>query len=519
MIPLYSNSQIRALDSFAINKLQVPGIVLMENAALGIAEIILSRFPEISSVGIICGKGNNGGDGFAVARQLSNKGIDVQVIYLGDPISMSEDCRTNFEICNNLIQLRKNLKLTQFSGIKQLKLIQNSDLIIDAILGSGFSGDLKEPIVSIINELNKFRAIKIAVDVPTGLNADTGSGNLIFNSDLTITLGEFKKGLFVNKGYEFCGQIVLREIGVGRDYFENILTDTFLIEPEDAYEFIPKRNKRINKYSAGKVLTIAGSYQYPGAAILSAGSVLYSGAGASILAIPKSVKKFIHKKFTELVVQSYGSEQSNYLTPDDYKNLEQKIKWADVVALGPGIGREEDTIKFVHQFLKKKDFNFAVIDADALFALKDILAKTDLRKCILTPHYGEFCSLTSLSIEELEKDVIQVGKEFAQKYKTTLVLKGAPTITFSSDGNCFINSTGNNGLAKFGSGDVLTGMIAGFYSQIKNSINAALLAVYLHGLTADLLLNRKTEFGIVASELMKNIPASINFIKRSFEKN
>ena len=514
MIPLYSNSQIRALDSFAINKFQMPGIVLMENAALGIAEIILSRFPEISSVGIVCGKGNNGGDGFAVARQLSNKGIDVQVIYLGDPISMSEDCRTNFEICNNLIQLRKNLKLTQFSGIKQLKLIQNSDLIIDAILGSGFSGDLKEPIVSIINELNKFRAIKIAVDVPTGLNADTGSGDLIFNSDLTITLGEFKKGLFVNKGYEFCG-----EIGVGRDYFENILTDTFLIEPEDAYEFIPKRNKRINKYSAGKVLTIAGSYQYPGAAMLSAGSVLYSGAGASILAIPKSVKKFIHKKFTELVVQSYGSEQSNDLTPDDYKNLEQKIKWAVVVALGSGIGREEDTIKFVHQFLKKKDFNFAVIDADALFALKDILAKTDLRKCILTPHYGEFCSLTSLSIEELEKDVIQVGKEFAQKYKTTLVLKGAPTITFSSDGNCFINSTGNNGLAKFGSGDVLTGMIAGFYSQIKNSINAALLAVYLHGLTADLLLNRKTEFGIVASELMKNIPASINFIKRSFEKN
>lgn len=519
MIPLFSNSQIRALDSFAINKLQVSGIVLMENAAIGITETILGRFPDISTVGIVCGKGNNGGDGFAVARHLSNKGIDVQVIYLSDSLSMSDDCRTNFELCSNLAQVRKNLKLSQFSGIKQLKLIHNCDLIIDAILGSGFSGDLKEPIASIVNELNKFKAIKVAIDVPTGLNADTGNGNIIFNSDLTITLGEFKKGLFVSNGYEFCGEIVLCEIGVGRDYFDNVFTDTYLIEPEDAHQFLPKRSKRINKYSAGKVLTIAGSYQYPGAAILSAGSVLYSGAGASVLAIPSSVKKFIHKKFTELVVQSYGDERSKFLTQNDYKNLEQKIKWADVVALGPGIGREEDTIKFVHQFLRKKDFKFAVIDADALFALKDILSKVDLRNCILTPHYGEFCTLTSLSLEELERDVLRIGKDFAQKYKTTLVLKGAPTITFTSDGKSFINSTGNNGLAKFGSGDVLTGMIAGFYSQIKNSTDAALVAVYLHGLTADLLLNKKTEFGIVASELMKSIPASINFIKRSFEKN
>lgn len=519
MIPLFSNSQIRDLDSFAINKLHVPGIVLMENAAIGIAENILARFPKISSVGIVCGKGNNGGDGFAVARHLSNKGIDVKIIYLGDPISMTEDCRANFEICNNLTQVRKNLKLTQFAGIKQLKLIENSDLIIDAILGSGFSGELKEPIASIVTVLNEFKTIKVAIDVPTGLNADTGNGNLIFKSDLTISLGEFKKGLFVNNGYEYCGEIVLNEIGVGRDYFDDVFTDTFLIEPEDTYQFLPKRNKRINKYSAGKVLTIAGSYQYPGAAILSAGSVLYSGAGASVLAIPKSVKKFIHKKFSELVVQAYGDEQSNYLTPNDYKNLEQKIKWADIVALGPGIGREEETIKFVHQFLKKKDFNFAVIDADALFALKDILSKSDLRNCILTPHYGEFCTLTSLNLEELEKDLLQIGKDFSRKYRTTLVLKGAPTVTFSANGNCFINSTGNNGLAKFGSGDVLTGMITGFYSQIKNSTDAALVAVYLHGLTADLLLNKKTEFGIVASELMKNIPASINFIKRSFEKN
>lgn len=518
MIPLYSNSQIRSLDSFAITQLQTPGIILMENAALGISQTILSRFPSIKSVGIICGKGNNGGDGFAVARHLSNNGLNVIVIYLSDPDSMSEDCRANFEICQNLSQRRNNLKLIQFLSIKQLKKLNNTQLIIDAILGSGFSGTLKEPISLIVNELNKIEALKVAIDVPTGLNADTGEGELIFKSDLTITLGEFKKGLFVGKGYEKSGEIILCEIGIGRDYFDRELANTFLFEPEDAYEFLPKRGKRINKYSAGKVLTISGSFQYPGAAVLTAGSALYSGAGASVLAIPQSVKKFVHKKITELVVQSYGNEESKFLEPDDYNSLESKIKWADVVAIGPGIGRSTDTVEFVLKFIKKKDFKAAVIDADAIFALKDYFSKADLKRCILTPHWGEFSSLTNIPVEQIERNIFEIGSEFAKQYKTTLVLKGAPTITFSNGGDIVINSSGNNGLAKFGSGDVLTGMIAGFYSQSKNLREAALLSVYLHGLTADLLLQRKTEFGIVASELMKNIPSTINFIKRSFEK-
>ncbi|MFN3871439.1 MAG: NAD(P)H-hydrate dehydratase [Ignavibacterium sp.] len=518
MIPLYTNSQIRALDSFAINQLQTPGIVLMENASIGISQTILSKYSHIKSVGIICGKGNNGGDGFAVARHLSNYGLNVKVIYLGDPQSMSDDCRTNFEICLNLSQQRNNLELIQFSGIKQLRELRNSDLIIDAILGSGFSGPLKEPISLILTELNKLKVIKVAIDVPTGLNADTGYADIIFKADLTITLGEFKKGLFVGKGYENCGEIVLCEIGVGRDYFENELTNTFLIEPEDANQFLPQRGKSINKYSAGKVLTIAGSFQYPGAAVLTAGSSLYSGAGASILTVPQTVKKFVHKKITELVVQSFGDEESKSLTPKDYQSLQSKIKWADVVALGPGIGRTDETVEFVHKFIKKHEYKVAVIDADALFALKDFLADADLRKCILTPHLGEFSALINIPASEIEKNIFETGIEFVKKYKTTLVLKGAPTITFTKEGDIIINSSGNNGLAKFGSGDVLTGMIAGFYSQTKNLTESALLSVYLHGLSADLLLQRKTEFGIMASDLMKNIPATINFIKRSFEK-
>lgn len=517
MIPLYSNSQIRALDFFAINKLQTPGIVLMENAAIGITQTILNKYSEIKSVGIVCGKGNNGGDGFAVARHLSNNNINVKVIYLGEPQSMSDDCRTNFEICQNLSIQRKNPELIQFSGIKQLKLIKNSDLLVDAILGSGFSGTLKEPISLIVSELNKLKAVKVAIDVPTGLNADTGYGDLIFKADLTITLGEFKKGLFVGKGYEHCGEILLCEIGVGRDYFEKESTDTYLFEPEDAYQFLPNRGKRINKYSSGKVLTIAGSFQYPGAALLTAGAALYSGAGASVLAIPRSVKKFIHKKFTELVIQSYGNDKSEFLTPEDYENLKSNIKWADVVALGPGIGRADQTIEFVNKFIQKKDFKAAVIDADALFALKENLSNSDLRKCILTPHFGEFSNLINIPVDEIEKNIFEIGKEFVKRYKTTLILKGAPTITFTANGDIIVNSSGNNGLAKFGSGDVLTGMIAGFYSQSRDIYESSLLSVYLHGLSADLLIQKNSEYGIIASDLMKQIPNTINFLKKSFE--
>lgn len=518
MIPLYTPEQIRQFDSFAINTLGVPGVVLMENAALNISRLILEQFDNIESVGLVCGKGNNGGDGFAVARHLSNLGIEIICIYLGEESQMSNDCRVNFKILSNLANTRKNIKLKRFNSLKDLNYIMKSDLIIDAILGSGFSGELNEPILSIIKKLNSFNTKKIAIDVPTGLNAETGYGSITFNADLTITLGEFKKGLFISKGFETSGEIFLEEIGVGRDYFDKIDTSTYLIEPEDVFSFLPERKKTLNKYSAGKVLSIAGSYDYPGAAYLTSGAVFYSGAGASILSVPDIVKKYIYKNLPEVVIEVYGDNKSKFIKEQDYETIKNKIKWADVVAIGSGLGREEETQKFVNLFLKNRDYKFCVIDADALFAIKDNLKNLNLSNCILTPHLGEFSQLLNLSIDEIKKDILGYGAEFSKKYKTTLVLKGAPTIIFNKYGEAFINTTGNNGLAKFGSGDVLTGIISGFLAQSKEIIKSAIAAVYIHGLAADLLQNQKTEFGIMSSDLIKKIPDSINFLRSSFVK-
>jgi NAD(P)H-hydrate epimerase len=516
MIPLYNTSQIRNLDTFAIKRLQVPGIVLMENAALGIYQSILERVGNIDCVGIVCGKGNNGGDGYAVARQFSNNGFYVKVISLVAENDLSEDCTTNFSILKNLSSHRKNLKIKSYKSAKDINWLKDCDIIIDAILGSGFVGQLKEPYSSIINSLNKISAYKVAIDVPTGLNADTGLGDLVFNSDLTVTLGEFKKGLFIGKGYEFCGEVVLREIGIGRDYFDDINPDTYLIEPEDVLESLPRRGKTVHKYSAGRVLSIAGSYKYPGAASLTSQSTLVAGAGASILAIPESTKKLIHKNLLEIVVESYGNEKTKCFNDESLNSLKQKIKWADVVTIGPGLGREEETIIAVREFLLHQQFKFAVIDADALFAFDKIfLENINLKNCILTPHLGEFSQMIGIESKLIEKDILNYGKDFAVKYKCILVLKGAPTIIFNPAGESFINITGNSGMAKFGSGDVLTGAIAGILSQNKNPETAAIDGVYLHSLSADLLLTEKPISNYLASDIITNYPAAVKFLEGS----
>lgn len=517
MIPLYNTSDIRQLDTFAINNLKVPGSVLMENAAIGIYQSIIERYPQINSVGIFCGKGNNGGDGFAVARHFSNKGYNVKVLYIGSLKDMSEDCKTNYDILKSISLRRKKLIIKSFNSLKNIEWFNDCDLIIDAILGSGFTGELKEPTAGIVNKLNKLQAIRCAIDIPTGLNSDTGYANNLFKADLTITLGEFKKGLFIEKGYQNCGEVILKEIGIGTDFFESINTDTYLVEPEDVFDYLPQRNKAANKYSAGKVISIAGSYEYPGAPVLTSRSALISGAGASILAIPESAKKILHKNLLEVVVETYGTTKTRYFNEEALELIIAKIKWADVLAVGPGLGRSTETKHAVRKLLLDNNFKYAVIDADALNALDEtFLDRVNLNNCVLTPHLGEFAKLINTDVKKIQKDILKFGRDFAVRHNTVLVLKGAPTIIFNKNGESFINTSGNSGMAKFGSGDVLTGILAGLISQIKNTERAAIASVYLHSLSADLLLNEKPISNFLPSDVMLNFPNAVRFLEETF---
>jgi NAD(P)H-hydrate epimerase len=339
MIPLYSTSQVRKIDDYAIAKLGIPGIVLMENASREIFEIANWKIAELNStkIGFVCGSGNNGGDGFAVARHFANEGYKVNVIYTGS--------------------------------------------------GSGVKGKLREPYFSIVKIINKIKAYKIAIDIPTGLDSDKGFAEESFFADLTITLGEFKKGLFFGFGYTCSGEVEKGSIGISTDYFQQFTPMEYLIEPEDALNGLPVKRKNLHKYSAGKVLTLAGSGALPGAAVLTAKSVLKIGAGASILCFPKSVRNLIHKKLGEVVVHAYNDNNKEFLSEENVSELDEKIRWADVIAIGPGLGREMGTIEAVIKLLEKYHSKKMVIDADAVFALgRGKYRRLNLTNKILTPH-------------------------------------------------------------------------------------------------------------------------------------
>ena len=520
MIPLFSTGQIRETDEFAINELKVPGPVLMENASLEIFSYVELSREELKlpkRIAVICGKGNNGGDGYAAARHFLNNGYEIAVIKIGEEEEMSPDCRTNYIILKNLGNKNKNLTFINYVSVKDISKIRNFPIITDAMLGSGIEGVLREPYKSIVDEINKYKAFKVAIDIPTGLSADRGYAENAFMADLTVTLGELKRGLFFGNGAVYSGEVEKGSIGIGFSIYDKYKTREYLIEPEDAFRFLPVKKKDDYKYSAGKVFTIAGSGDLPGAAVLTSKACLASGTGASILAYPKSVRRLVHKNLGEVIVDSYEDGKKEILTPDSIKELNKRIKWADVVAIGPGLGREKETQEAVLTILKQKKYRKIVLDADAIFALgEDGYRHYDLKKAVLTPHRAEFAHFVGINLAELEKDILKYGRVFTEKTGAYLVLKGAPTIIFTPDGDALINTTGNPGMAKFGTGDVLTGVIASFMAQKQNIEEAVISAVYVHSLSADLLLEKSTEFGYTASDISKNISSAIKFLRKTF---
>ena len=520
MIPLYTTQQVREADGFAINSLGIPAIVLMENAARSLFTEIISFVNEglvNNEVGIVCGKGNNGGDGLALARHFIINDFKVKIISLGAEEELKGDALINFRITKNMIAEYPSSRLSVYENARDLSALDDCSIIIDAMLGTGSRGDLAEPYREIVEKLNQLTAFKIAVDLPTGLDLVNSSGDLIFNADLTVTLSEYKTGLFYGKGYTYCGEVMKGSIGIGNEYYDKLEISDYLIEPEDAYFGLPIKNLDQHKYSAGKVLVIGGSGLLPGASFLTSNTVLKTGAGASLLAFPKSIKTLAQQKLGSATVFPYDDGGTEYLGEKNITELEGKINWADVIALGPGLGRNESTVNAVIDILKNHKSRKMVIDADAVFALgNEAYKKVSLKGKVLTPHHKEFADMIGVELDDLDKNLLSYGRNFSSESGCYLVLKGAPTIIFNSNGEAFINTSGNPGLAKFGSGDVLTGMISGFLSQTDEIEDALISAVYIHSLAADLLLEEKTEYGYTSEDLIEEIPNAIKFILKSF---
>lgn len=511
-----TGAQMAELDRQAIEGLGIPSLVLMENAGRAVVAELCARFPHIAQkkIVIVIGKGNNGGDGLVVARHLLDLGASVAVHALCAPKEFSPETRHQAEILQKLgFALQHSHKPKDIPKLAQA--LADADIIVDGIFGTGFRGAARDLAAHAIELINLSSAFVCAIDIPSGVEADTGHvlGPAVC-ADCTVTFELPKLGLVLYPGRQCVGELVITPIGYPRVLVDQYASKMTLVDAGWVRERLPRREPYSHKGDYGKVLVIAGSRGYTGAAALCAEAALRAGAGLVYLAVPESLLPAMEAKLTEVIKLGLPDEDgavASSALPKIFEMLDDK----DVLIVGPGLGRHPQTVKTVKQLVAQADKPL-VIDADGLNALgteaEKVLAKRTA-PTVLTPHPGELSRLIATSIDEIESDRVGIARKTAQQLNSVVVLKGVPTVTATPDGEVFLNSTGNSGLASGGSGDVLTGCLGGLLAQGLDSVTASVCAVYLHGRAADLLKPSVGERGMIASDVLRALPQAL----REFE--
>lgn len=511
-----TGTQMAELDRQAIEGLGIPSLVLMENAGRAVVEELCARFPDLAkkNIVIVIGKGNNGGDGLVVARRLLDLGASVAVHALCSSKEFSAETRQQAGILGKLgftIQY-----CTKPKDVRELaNALADAGIIIDGLFGTGFRGAARDLAAETIELINLSPAFVCAIDIPSGVEADTGHvlGPAIY-ADLTVTFELPKLGLLLYPGRQYVGELVVKPIGYPRTLINQYASTMTLVDAAWVRERLPKREPYSHKGDYGKVLVVAGSRGYTGAAALCAEAALRAGAGLVYLAVPESLLPAMEAKLTE-VIKLGLPEVDGALALKALERIGELSEDKDVLVAGPGLGRDPQTVKTVHQLVVKSDKPL-VLDADGLNALgreAEKLLSQRTAPTVLTPHPGELSRLIAKSVDEIESDRVGVARETARQFNSVLVLKGVPTVTATPGGEVFINSTGNSGLASGGSGDVLTGCLGGLLAQGLDSVTASVCAVYLHGRAADLLKPTLGERGMIASDVLQALPRAL----REFE--
>ncbi len=470
--------EMRQIDEQTIGEVGIPGIVLMETAATAVFSSIQENYPECRHVGIIIGKGNNGGDGLALARQLAHAGYTVQIVLVSPPERFTGDALTNLHVARRLgLPIIEALSKSEL--MKLDKEIVSWDLIVDAILGTGLRGGVDGHFKDVIDRLNLANRPIVAIDLPSGLNADTGAAEgACIRADRTVTLGLPKRGILLHPGAQRVGELEIADIGLPRSVVESQNIKVNLTQPRHVANWLPSRPAYSHKGTYGRVFVLAGSTGMTGAAVLASQAALRAGAGLVTLGIPESLNPIVEAKLSEVMTAPLPetTDASLALTakPQILKLIEQT---APVLAIGPGLSQHPETVALIRSVAREIDCP-TVIDADGLNALAE--AQIDRSpsqsnvnntlsslpsQTVLTPHPGEMARLTGLSVSDIERDRIGVAREFAGEHGVTLILKGVPTVIAFDTGEVWINSTGNPGMATGGMGDVLTGLIAGLMAQ------------------------------------------------------
>ena len=518
MRTIVSAKEMRWCDEVTIHKHGVPSLTLMENAGRGVAEtvVLACGAPEGKRILIFCGKGNNGGDGFVAARHLLSAGANVTVVMLSPARTLQGDARSNYDILSRLKKSETGtLSIKTFSR-SLLKTLPKQDLIIDAIFGTGFSGAVREPSLSVIQWINRQTVPVLSVDIPSGVDGTTGIVvNTAVKASWTATFGLVKTGLLCNQGQDHVGILKTIDIGIPKTVSRSKSLKTFLVEQEDVHCVLPQRPSTANKYSVGKVFVLAGARGYTGAAYLCAMAALRSGAGAVMLGIPEAVYTIVARRLAEAIVKPLPSTKEGTIARDALDEIEEKLSWADVAVLGPGLSTNAETMEVVAAILRKYKGKM-VVDADALRTVADI-GLAGLRKFkgkfVLTPHTGEYSRIIGVPAKEIDPHRIEMARAGSLEGKATIVLKGGPTATGIPDGSVYLNSTGNPGMATVGSGDVLAGIIAALWAQGVPQNAAAFAGVFLHGLAGDIARDIFGERSIIARDLIEQLPAAMKKVE------
>jgi NAD(P)H-hydrate epimerase len=509
-----SAEEMRWCDETTINAYGVPGLLLMENAGHNVVEAIKQRYSplETKKVLVVCGKGNNGGDGFVIARLLSNSCARISILLMASPSELQGDAKKNFIILKKFAtKLPHQFTIYRYSK-RLLSSLPKPDIIVDAMFGTGFAGSVRKPSTDVIDWMNKQGGEIVSVDIPSGVNGTTGVvENCAVRANITVTFGSIKSGLLCNQGRELVGSVYCTDIGIPNSIIEDKRLRTFLVEQGDVRRAIPKRSMHAHKYSVGKVLVLAGSKGLTGAAALCSASAMRAGAGAVVLGIPEPIYPILARKLTEVMTFPLPATSDGTLSLAALEGIRAKLSWADVLMIGPGLSQNIETQQLIFKLLREYHGK-VLLDADGLNAVA-ANGISKLRSAhahfILTPHVGEFSRLTGLPSIEVEHRRIEAARVLAKQIGATIVLKGVPTVTASKDGNCFLNSTGNPGMATAGSGDVLSGIIAGLWAQGMLDIEASWAGVYLHGLSGDIAAKKMGEQGLLANDLIDYLPAAM----------
>ncbi len=502
--------QMQEIDRLTIDEFGIQGRVLMENAGLQTVLAIERFFGALqgTKVCIVCGKGNNGGDGMVIARHLHNRGACVSIVLLGEKSALKGAAKLNLEAA-----LMMELELTEATSTDELQAVAektiSSRIIVDAIFGTGLNSAPRQFYQTVIDLINAAGKPVVSVDIPTGLDASTGNvlGSCI-KAALTVTFGLPKIGLIYGTNRRYAGQLEIVDIGIPRTVIDTIPIKTNLLEKKYIASLFKKRKLNTHKGDYGHVLVIAGSTGKTGAAVLGATATLRVGAGLATLAVPRGIHHIIEMKTTEVMSVPLPETKEHTLSMEAEKHILRLAESMDVVAIGPGLSTHPETCELINDIVTHLQIPI-VADADAINAMPLSSLKYTRAPLIITPHPGEMARLLGVSSSEIQDNRLEAAQKTAQACETYVVLKGDRTLIADPQENVYINPTGNPGMATAGVGDILTGMIAGFIAQGLSPQQACNAGVYIHGLAGDLARLDKGEMAMLAGDLLELIPTAL----------